>query len=359
MKELFLLLRERLLSKEPLVLATVIGSAGSTPRGAGARMLVGMKGQEAVRLWGTIGGGLPEHEAITEAAALLKRPGTLFKKYILHPGEAADLGARCGGEVSVFFRSLDAGEPLLSGVIEQGIGSFKDSKAAWLIMEVYDKPSASSLNDKMNKLHYENYFFGIAGKEGFLASTGKGPENLEAFCKSAPVCLEDSGKLWFSEPLVSGGFVYVFGGGHVAQELVPLLSHLDFRCVVFDDREEFTTPELFPSSEKLILGDFKQIEKSITFTEKDCAVIVTRGHLWDLEAWAFALGSPAAYIGVIGSKTKHEYVKGQLRERGFSPDEISSPRVHAPIGLDIKSDTPAEIAVSIAAELILERAKRK
>ena len=159
--------------------------------------------------------------------------------------------------------------------------------------------------------------------------------------------------------MLSRGIVYVFGGGHVAQELVSLLYRLDFRCVVFDDREEFVSKDLFPCAEKLILGDFSNINKSIALTKDDYAVIVTRGHLWDLEAWAFALKSGAAYIGIIGSKSKHEFVKGKLRELGFAADAINAERVHAPIGIEIKSETPAEIAVSIAAEVILWRAHLK
>ena len=289
MKELLSLMRELLLAGEPLVLVTISESSGSTPRGAGARMLVGKGADGAgVRLWGSIGGGLSEHLAIEEAGKLLRTCGVepdaiepnangeLLRKYTLHPAEAADIGARCGGEISVSFRYIEAPDTGLLKEIER-----------------------------------------------------------EA---------------------VSGGFVYVFGGGHIAQELVPLLAHLNFRCAVFDDREEFSKPDLFPGAEKVLLGDFKQIGNYVTLTEKDYTVIVTRGHQWDFEAWVFALESPAAYIGVIGSKTKHEFVKGQLRERGFDDAAISAPRVHAPIGLSIKSETPQEIAVSIAAELILVRA---
>ncbi|MCL2472264.1 MAG: XdhC family protein, partial [Treponema sp.] len=106
----------------------------------------------------------------------------------------------------------------------------------------------------------------------------------------------------------------------------------------------------------VILGDFNRIGNSLSLTENDYAVIVTRGHLWDLEAFAFALESSAAYIGVIGSRAKHRFVEERLLERGFSPDTINASRVHTPIGIDIKSETPAEIAVSIAGELILTRA---
>jgi xanthine dehydrogenase accessory factor len=196
----------------------------------------------------------------------------------------------------------------------------------------------------------------IAGEEGFLALVGTGPRSFGDLLRSDAVCIKEEEKLWFSTPIVSEGYVYVFGGGHIAQELVPLLGHLGFRCVVFDDREEFVKKDLFPQAEKLILGDFERIEKDLSLTGNDYAVIITRGHEWDLKAWAFALNSPAAYIGVIGSASKHEYVKEKLRERGFTDDSIEASRVHAPIGVRIRSKTPMEIAVSISAELISVRA---
>ena len=355
MKELFVLIKDRLLNNEPVVLVTITGSSGSTPRGAGARMLVG-KGKDSLgtRLWGSIGGGTSEYLAIEEAGDLLSQRGQANRRalegqtartgvstqYTLRASEAADIGARCGGKVSVFFRVLDAAEPGLLELIEKGIAHIAEQKPAWFIMELA-----------------VDFSLGLAGANGCISIIGEEPKNLKPLLAAAPVCREEDGKRWFSEPLAPGGIVYVFGGGHIARELVPLLAHLGFRCVVFDDREEFLKPELFPQAEKLIPGDFQHIEKDLSFTPNDYAVIVTRGHLCDLEVMASALASPAAYIGVIGSKSKHEFVREQLQARGFTDQAINAPRVHAPIGVDIKSDTPAEIAVSIAAELILERAR--
>jgi len=147
MKELFLLIKERLLLKEPLILVTVTESSGSVPRGAGARMLVG-KGPDgsAARLWGSVGGGLPEFLAIEEAGRLLlggtsasgpgsgsqsarHTPVASIKKYMLHSNEAAALGLRCGGEISVFFRSMDAGEPGLLELFEKGLTCFENGKS--------------------------------------------------------------------------------------------------------------------------------------------------------------------------------------------------------------------------------------
>ena len=324
MKELFSQIKDHLMAKAPLVLVTVTESSGSVPRGAGARMLVGKgHGGRATRLWGTVGGGLPEHLAIEEAGKLLYEtkpsPLALTKKYVLHPNEAASLGIVCGGEISVFFRVMDAGEDGLLQLIDKGLSFIENGSPALFVMETSETAPYPALDI-------------IAGN-------------------SLPASLEKP----FCAPLLSGGFVYVFGGGHVSQELIPLLARLDFRCVVFDDREEFAAKDIFPQAEKTILGDFARIEKHVTLGAEDYVVVITRGHQWDLEAFAFALASPAAYIGVIGSKTKHAFVQAKLRERGFTDAAIHAPRVHAPIGIDIKSETPAEIAVSIAAELILVR----
>ena len=324
MNELLDLIKERFALNEPLILVTITESAGSVPRGKGARMLVGKGDGSARRLWGSIGGGLTEHLAIEEAGRLLpewKPPrapvGTagqdcaekpiLSRKYVLHSGEAADLGAANDGAAS-------------NGAVSNGVAN--DGAA-----------SNGAANDGA-----------VCGGEITVSFRVIGPGE-EGVIKE------------IEKEMASDGFVYIFGGGHIAQELVPLLARLDFRCVVFDDREEFSRPALFPGAEKAVSGDFNDIGKDIALGENDYAVIITRGHLWDLEAWAFALQSPARYIGVIGSKTKHDHVKRQLLERGFGPDQINAPRVHAPIGLAIKSETPAELAVSIASELILVRAE--
>jgi len=325
MEELFSKMKESLLSKTPVILVTIIESSGSVPRSAGARMLVAKgQGETAVRLWGSIGGGLPEYLAIEEAGRLLQGarhpPATSLRKYMLRPNEAAALGIVCGGEISVFSRLMDAGEPGLLELVEKGISAFKNASPSLFIMETSENAQYPGLE--------------IAAKDNPSFASYEKP---------------------FCEPLHSGGFVYVFGGGHIAQDLVPLLSRLDFRCIVFDDREEFAAKDIFPEAERIILGDFARIANHLTLTAEDFVVIITRGHQWDLEVFAFALDSPAAYIGVIGSKAKHEFVKGKLRERGFESAVINAARVHAPIGIDIKSESPAEIAVSIAAELVLVR----
>ncbi|MDR2370247.1 MAG: XdhC family protein [Treponema sp.] len=344
MKDLFLAARAFLLEKEDLILASIIRSSGSTPRGAGAKMLAGREG----RIAGTIGGAAAEHLAVEESKKLIAEKRSARREYILRPNEAADIGAKCGGEVSVYFAYLDSGDPALLPFIDAVLSAFSAGGPSWLFTRV-DEGGADGASGTGGRA-----VMGAAGEvSAWLGAAGAA--DAASLCGEEPVLALKGGSLWFCEALVPSGFVYVFGGGHVAQALVPLLAGLDFRCVVFDDRGEFTKPELFPDAVKIITGDFSDPGSLIRLSEKDYAVIVTRGHVWDVQAEAFALRSNARYIGIIGSASKHEFVRGRLSELGFTPGEINASRVHAPVGVPIGSRTPAEIAVSIAAELIRER----
>lgn len=150
------------------------------------------------------------------------------------------------------------------------------------------------------------------------------------------------------------GRVYIFGGGHVAQALVPALTAVEFRCVVLEDRVDLCGSELFPGVEEVLLIDNSRVADFVELTEEDWVVIMTRGHKDDLLIQSQVMKAPVRYIGVIGSRQKTAAVTAKLRDMGFSNADFQ--KVWAPIGLPIRSETPAEIAVSITAQLILERA---
>ncbi|MDR1238991.1 MAG: XdhC family protein [Treponema sp.] len=337
MKDLLLCVKESIGRGEDLVLAVIVSATGSTPRGPGAMMLIGGVG----RIWGTLGGSAPEQLAVKEGKKLLAEKHSALRNYPLHPGESAGIGANCEGEISVFFLYLNSAEDRISGIMEAGIASFSAMEPCWLVFSLEEK----------------NPSLGILGEEGIIVWLGEEPEDSSGLIMPRPGQDTQGKKTWFSQALVPDGFVYIFGGGHVAQELAPLLCHLDFRCVVFDDREEFTRPDLFPEDCHVIRGNFENIDASLSLTEKDYVVVVTRGHAFDFQVEAFALRSKAAYIGVIGSDTKHGFVRNRLEEAGFGQAELDAPRIHAPIGINIQSKTPAEAAVSIAGELILIRSE--
>lgn len=156
--------------------------------------------------------------------------------------------------------------------------------------------------------------------------------------------------------LIPPGRVFIFGGGHVAQALVPALAAVGFRCVVLEDREDFCRPELFSGVEetRLIRNDDPAAYGDIT--AEDYVAVMTRGHKDDLTVQAQVLKTQAKYIGVIGSRKKTAAVFARLKEMGYTDADLA--RITTPIGLDIKAETPAEIAVSITAQLIMLRSEK-
>ena len=123
-----------------------------------------------------------------------------------------------------------------------------------------------------------------------------------------------------------------------------------------DDRPEFACAELFPAAEEGLLIDFQHVADYVSIGPEDYVCVMTRGHAFDAVVQAQALRTPACYIGVIGSRHKAAGVRASLKEQGFSDQELD--RIITPIGLEIKAETPAEIAISIAGQMILHRAER-
>ena len=140
----------------------------------------------------------------------------------------------------------------------------------------------------------------------------------------------------------------------MAQCVAPLLAQLDFDPLVYDDRPEFANPSLFPASVRTLCAPFPEAGARLSIAPEDEIVIMTRGHVNDLVILTQALRSPAYYIGLIGSRAKIAHTREMLMQSGFTGDDFA--RVHTPIGLPIRAETPMEIAESVAAEMILARA---
>lgn len=146
------------------------------------------------------------------------------------------------------------------------------------------------------------------------------------------------------------------GGGHVSLALAQIAPILDFELVVIDDREEFANTQRFPMAAEVLCMPFMEAMDRLGSREDDYYVIVTRGHAFDRDCLAHVLRGAYAYAGMIGSRAKVAAVMKSLREEGFAQETLDG--VHSPIGLPIGGQSPGEVAVSIAAELVAERAKR-
>lgn len=294
---------------EDAVLATVVSARGSTPRGTRSQLLAGREGLLA----GTIGGGPGEAQALLLAAELLEEKRSALRRLELRHG--GELDSVCGGEQTVLLQFVSHTGKAWAAFAREVLARLESRRGGWIALAA----------------------------------------------DRAPALLEEGPAAWDGErlvfPLPVGERVVVFGGGHCALALVPVLRSVGFRVVVFDNRAEFSSPARFPEAEAAVCGDYTRIADGLELTAEDYAVVMTSGHRHDFEVEEQLLRRPLAYVGVMGSRTKTAYVNGRLREAGIS--EEATRRVHTPIGTAIKAVTPEEIAISITGELIFERALRR
>jgi xanthine dehydrogenase accessory factor len=155
---------------------------------------------------------------------------------------------------------------------------------------------------------------------------------------------------FFVEPLSSPFQLFIVGAGHCAVELSPMAARVGFAVTVMDTRPEWANPELHPSARCVVCPSYADVARHLSFSALTFIVIMTHGHEHDEEVLRACLRHKAAYIGVIGSHRKAKALLSRLEADGYSAAELA--HVHCPIGLDIHSHTPAEIAVSITAQLI-------
>lgn len=275
---------------------------------------------------GTVGGGAVENLVQQRAAQVMDGTAHGGLEHYSLGGEASSTGMVCGGAVTVCIQSL--GEEQLPALEHLTEFLKSGTPCALTIFNIEQVPD--------------------------LAAYGEGKLPVELCQRPQAAPLLDGGM--YTEPLGRDGILYLFGGGHVGQALAPMLSQVGFRVVVFDNREEIALPQNFPGAERVLCGSFEHIGEQVQLTPRDYAVVMSPGHQHDLEVLCQVLEQKPYYVGCMGSRKKRAFLWKELERRGFSKEQIEAIRL--PIGLDIGGETPAEIAVSVTAQLIQVRAGR-
>ncbi|MCX8022153.1 MAG: XdhC family protein [Syntrophorhabdaceae bacterium] len=312
------------------ILVTVIYRAGSSPREAGAKMFVG----EDRRTYGTVGGGRLEAQAYEEALTMMDEKGVKIL-HIRMDGRAVEGDAMlCGGNVDI----------LLEPVLERHI-------------EVYRRVAYLGRRGRkglvVTRIKEGEYSKTLIEENLETSGDGLSKQDVERFSpyvnEKGPVEVDG----YLLEPIKTLSVLYIFGAGHVSQFLSKVAKMVDFHVVIIDDRAEFANRERFPEADELVVEDFHRVFDTLKFTGEEFVAIITRGHKYDAHVLFEVLKRPTRYIGMIGSKRKVRIVLDHMRQSGFSEEQLE--KVHAPIGIDIKAETPQEIAISIVAELIKVR----
>lgn len=250
MKGIFGLAQQAIDAGRAAVMAVVVESKGSTPRKAGARMLIYADGD----IEGSIGGGRMEKLVIEAAMPLFESGGCQLLRFDLDY-ESSHGAAACGGATLVFIERIGSPARLL-----------------------------------------------------------------------------------------------IFGAGHVGRALARFACEMEFQVIVYDDRVEYADSKYFPDSVQVIHGAMEEGIASLKPAGRDCVAIMTYDYRHDQKLLEAAMQTPARYIGMIGSRSKSKVIRQNLLAAGVSQESLE--RIHAPIGLDIGAHTPAEIAVSVLAEII-------
>jgi xanthine dehydrogenase accessory factor len=334
-----------LLGGESLVLATIVSRSGSAPRAVGSRMVVRRDGN----IVGTIGGGILEARVQDLAKEVFGHGQAVLKKYVLTAQDASQMGMVCGGVVQTLVQFLDASQPNNLELYREIVASLDARQRAWLITalpSIFDVPQSTA-----------QY---LMKSEGTIVGN-LDPQAVQALIAQAsagqPELISYQGKEYLVEALCHEGIVYIFGAGHVSQQLAPLATLVGFSTVVLDDRQEFANRERFPNAaEVIVLDSFQRALEGLETNADSYLVLVTRGHAHDQTVLRQALSTKAGYIGMIGSRRKRDAIYAALGKEGFSRQDFD--RVFSPIGLAIGAETPEEIAVSILAELIQVRAEK-
>jgi xanthine dehydrogenase accessory factor len=335
----------------PFALVTLVADQGSTPRAAGAEMLVREDGSIA----GTVGGGLLEHTMMRAAAQALAERSSRRERFDLG-GTDLTSGDKmvCGGAAEVLIAYVPPGDPEAAAACELLRAARDAGRRAWFVTapDAGARRAADLASPSVDRV--EHCTLDEAGEMAgaSVCEAGELRRLTGAAALHGTATLPD-GRVAVIERVEPPAPAVICGAGHVGQAVAPLLAGLGFRVVVIDDREEFASRERFPNGE-LLVRPFEGALEAAGVDERSYVIVVTRGHVHDLGVLEQALRLRARYVGVMGSRSKRARMFAALREAGVSDDVIAG--IHTPIGLSIGAETPAELAVSIAAEIVRVRA---
>ena len=291
-------------------LATVISTWGSSPRPVGGQMAIDSNGE----IIGSVSGGCIEGAVITEGINSINDGKTRVKDYGISNNMAWEVGLACGGELKVLIQPLDIQDKIVFSIVD----NIKNREAVKLRIDC-----SNGLRIIDNTLTNQTSLY-------------------------------DKEKNEFIHVIDPKPRLFVVGAVHIAQALISVAAITDFEIILIDPREHFATEKRFPNCK--ILTEWPDIALSRFNLDKSTHLVtLTHDPKIDDPALIYSLKKNIGYIGSLGSKKTHQKRCERLTSLGFSDNDIN--KIHAPIGLDIKGKTPAEIAVSIIAEIISFRRK--
>ena len=354
MKNIYSQILDEINKKVPVALATIIGVKNSAPQIPGASALFTTSGL----ISGTVGGGILEGDAEKRALDVLERQRSAFYVFDCSHDISEKTGAICGGEIEIL---IDGRPEKHKKIFTQMMRSLRSRKPGILTTAI-GRHSDGNISIKRIWIEWSE---NLQIKVGFIHSYKD--QLRESFGEKKPMMIylhepvfsnhcEET--LLFIEPLYPLPHLIIAGAGHIGQALSHLGRLLEFEVTVIDDRADFANSKRLPNANHIVVADIDEAMREMNISHETYIVIVTRGHKNDAEVLKKCIFSEAAYIGMIGSKRKVRLMRKQfITEKWATPAQFDG--IDAPIGLDIQSKTVQEIAVSIAAKLVLVRREKQ
>jgi len=319
MKELHLwnFILHHLKINNSVILTAVVNHETGSPGKKGFKMAISSSGSTI----GSIGGGAMEYKIIKDSKALLKKSNPINKIETLNHNRKSSSnksGLICAGSQTNFTIFLK-GENIKT--VERIYNLIESNKPGKLIF------NNKGISVSKNAINENTYSFDFKNESDWIYMETIG-------CKS---------------------IVYVIGGGHVGLAVCKIMSMLDFHVTVYDDRENLSTMKENIFANKKLISSYNNLGKHIKEGDQTYVAIGTTGYQSDKDSLKQVINKNIRYIGLMGTKSKIKKIFNEAVKEGV--DKKLLKKVNAPIGIDINSDTPEEIAISIAAEMIREKNK--
>lgn len=330
MREFLPQLERWIAEDKPFSVATVLNTWGSAPRPVGSSIFIGHN-QEML---GSVSGGCVEGALLREAPVLAGAPAGQLLRFGVADNDAWAVGLTCGGTLEIFmerFFALD--QPDLWARFQDCLRSNRSC----VLLTRLDGPSSEHrlvVPDEQN-----------AGHDALATAA------LHAYRQRKSQVLEVEKERWFAQVFARKAQLFIVGAAHAAAELTHLAGYFDFETIVIEPRQTFARQTHFATPPDRLMEDYPaEVLPRFPLDEYSFAVVMAHDPKIDDQALHLLLRSRVAYIGALSSKRSNEQRRERLLAAGFSEEEIR--RIHAPVGLPIRSKTAREIALSIMAQVV-------
>ena len=312
MKETWIFIKDKLLSNKKLILLLVVDNDGSSSGQPGFKMAIANDGT----MIGTIGGGQTEYRLVEKAKKELgkENPQISLKKEVHRTDVVEDRsGMICSGEQWIAFYPISADNS-----------------------EIIESINISIEKEEKGIIHYN--------QDGFTFNVGETEHHKHQNPVTSPV------EWQYSEVICKDNHLFIFGAGHVGLALSDIASKLNFVVHIFDNRKGINTLTMNKSARFKKVINYEDASQYVPDGDNIYIVVMTFGHKSDKTVLQQFLNKKIKYLGMMGSSKKVSAIFENLENDGFKKDILQ--QVYAPIGLEINSQTPGEIAISVVAEMI-------